>query len=123
MNRSQPRTAMGPISPVCATWVPPQAETSQSAMSMMRSSPVRFGSLRSGSAAASSPDTNRIVTGRCSRITALAASSAAAISAGVTSRARSMVDTALPRWKLTVATFAVRTKAAESTCWPLCCCR
>ena len=52
----------------------------------------RTGSLRSGSAAASSAVTKRIVTGRSSHTTRLAASSAAAISAGVTSRSRSIVD-------------------------------
>jgi hypothetical protein len=62
---------MIPIAPLRATWVPPQADRSNPSTSINRSVPPRAGSLRSGSAAASSDDTKRIVTGRSSHTDAV----------------------------------------------------
>ena len=113
---------MIPIAPVRATCVPPHAETSKASTSINRSTPSRFDSFRSDSFAASSASANRMVTGRSSQTMRLASSSARVISPAVTSRARSIVDEVVPRWKLTVLTWSTRSNAADSTCWPVCCC-
>ena len=91
------------LPPVRVTWVPPRGEVEPP--DVRRSVPPRAGSLRSGSAAASSAVANLIATVRSSQTMRFASASAAAISAADISRARSMVDTAAPRWKLTVRTL------------------
>src|SRR6186713_2762578 len=91
-----PATAISPISPVRATWVPPQADRSKSATSINRNGPSRTGSLRSGRRAASSGDANLIATGRSSHTTRLASSTHRSTSTNDASRARSIVAVSLP---------------------------
>ena len=71
-------------------------------ISMIRRSPVRDGSFRSGSFAASAAVTNFTQTSRSSHSTLLAASSTWAICSAVSSLSRSIVEDDAPRWKLTV---------------------
>ena len=122
LNFSQPVTAITPMPPVRVTCVPPQADRSKSATSTSRSVPLRTDSLRKGSAAASSAETNRTRTSRSCHTTRLASSSATAISLGDTRRCRSIVADVVPRWKLSVRARHDVSNAADSTCCPVCCC-
>ena len=123
LNFSQPVTAMTPMPPVRATCVPPQADRSKSVTSTRRSVPVRPLSLRSGSDGGFlGRDEPHLDRDDPPRRRDWPRSSAAAISAGVTTRCRSMVALAAPRWKLSVRAWHTRSNAADSTCWPVCCC-
>ena len=122
LNFSDPATAMMPIAPVRATCVPPHAETSKfvDVDQPQHAFALRFLPQRQFRRflRVSEPNGDR----RSSQTMRLASSSARAISPAVTSRARSMVDEVVPRWKLTVRPGSKRSNAADSTCWPVCCC-
>ncbi len=92
---------MTPMLPVRVTCVPPQADRSKSSISTSRSVPPRSGSLRSGNFRASSAPTKRIDTSWLRHTTRLASSSAFAMASGSRHAAQSMVDSSVPRWKLT----------------------
>ena len=122
-NFSADSTAITPMLPVRETCVPPHADRSKPSTSMTRSVPPRPGSLRSGSAAASSSDTNRMPTGRSSQTMRLASASAAAIASAVSSIVEvDRGDDARRGGSRRCGPGCSLSNAADRMCWPVCCC-
>ena len=119
LNFSQPTTAIADATGVCDVRATAGRHVDP-ATSTRRSIPVRPLSLRSGSEAASSADTNRTrpdnpPTRHCPRL------GSARLGRGH-QRWRSMVALAAPRWSSRCGPDPPGYNAADSTCWPVCCC-